>query len=206
MFKQLMLVLSLVISFGFGSTMAQGTPAAEIDLDNDDFGDLPGIQAGWSRLWLVESGGATATPGSIRMFTLGALEFDTENHASQVYDAMVASIESDDATSLIDSPQFGDRSFSFTAEGSMMSANSVILVVQDGSVLFLLNETGEDVSADRVQDVAAHVMEAEMGPDPVKFSEDGGSTGGVYDRFPPADSEIFTGFDVVRDVNILTVD
>jgi hypothetical protein len=122
---------------------------------------------------------------------------------SQIDEAQEAG-EMPEGTELKDLEDFDKDGFIATLNMEDMDVYSAILVLVDGNQVFMIVAIDVDVeSAEaKVTDIAKYVVDAEVENDEVTFSEDGTSTGGVFDRMPEAGHELVSDLPSVSDTEL----
>ena len=200
----LLLAFSLVGGTGVG---------AQDDLE-DEFqpSDLEGIQYGVARSWSMdyEAMFSMTTPGAEDDFAMPSgilfmagmvLEFDNEDNAKSGYDRLTEefsaeAIMGDDGASYEEwDVETGNQSTSYHAIEDLEGVESEIVVslVQDGDYIYIISAAGSDVDLKETTKGLMGTMIDNDGSGEGEFSEDGTSTGGLWDKFPSGDDEALAG-------------
>lgn len=194
----LLLAFSLVGGTGAG---AQDEPE-EFDLSS-----FEGIQHGVSRTYTVDYEAMMAsmsTPGAEMEMPSGllsvsalVLEFDDDGNAESAFDTVKeeagSQLSSEDGEEI--DLDLGDNSVSFktTEESDGMAMDVVVTVAQQDNYIYLVYAGGSEVDVEQtVKDLTQSMIDAD-GSGEGEFSEDGTSTGGLWDKFPAADDELVSG-------------
>ena len=207
---------------------AQDDPAT----DTFNFKDLDGFQRGAGRTYIgdisVLFGGldAAATPGAdiatpdisqLGLFMIGGfvVEFDNGDNASSGLDTLADQItqstgdEEDFTFSETKIDDIGDKTKAFSGD---YSSDGI-----DGKALVILTQKGEYVYAavaisfgsdptDAVTSFVTDMANATPGDGDGTFSEDGTSTGGLWDVFPAADADYLKGLTPMSDQDLSVED
>lgn len=203
--SRLKLLLSLIAILGLGlsampvAAQDEGTPSAL-----DDPSQLEGIERAVSRDWSVDFAAMAESPeameGGLFLVSAQAMQFETDDNASAAYalylDEGVASITSD--PSLLEEAEvtheeidLGDEAYQINVIDTSEDQEGAYRVVfaRDGNFIYLVLGVASTVdSADLTNDILDYMInEGEPGDGEGTFDEEGGSEGGLWDIFPPAD-------------------
>lgn len=208
------------MAFAAIAAMLMGPPVSLARDEGNEIAALPGIQAGVSRTWQIAFSFSTPVPGSEpQAGYLGAsiLQFDTEAHARESFAIAVDGIgqtPADEATP--DVPFFvtgdfgaglGDERVAFQpADETWVPLRS--LIVRDGSLIYLVVGTGTERGdpTGAMVAIAETMLRREAGPGAGTLVADGTSSGGLWDKLPPADDPALAGLTSVSDTDPLTGD
>lgn len=224
--KKLLLTLSLLLSLGLSvSVVAAQVEAPDID-DIDVGADVEGLESIYDRTYSMDIEAMFASPDAdfedidtssfMRMISIQGMTFDSEDSANAYLDEMKSQLEQgleEDPDSFSD-VVIGDLE-GMDAEGLTLSMDmadlevgaSVIFVV-DGHQVFQIMVMDSDVASAETlaTDITQFVLDAEVETEEVSFSEDGTSTGGVFDRMPSGDDEIVGDLTSVIDSELFVGD
>lgn len=162
----------------------------------------------------------------VYMIMVMGLEFASADIADEILDGFLCSmlasyleIETDVNTAcddvtragaeLVDVEGLGDRAIEVTVvmdEDPVLgfAGNLNLLLVRDGPTVYVLLHVGPGAEGATGDALAAYLIEADTGNTEVVFDEYGGSTGGFFDRLPPADGPILADFVPVIDLDMAT--
>ncbi|HEU0164949.1 MAG TPA: hypothetical protein VFQ54_07885 [Thermomicrobiales bacterium] len=203
----------------------EGTPSADSDLD---LSNLDGLKSAVGRSYvgdvdammsaLIPSGtpGADAsTPdlSSLGLFSLTGVvaEFEKTSQAKDGFDKatdeITKSLESDDSEDAIKLEDakvsgVGDQSKAFTGtmdEGGIPLNVFVITAQQDNFIYVGVGITFADDAKDGTSDFTKAMIDGKAGKGDGTFSEDGKSTGGLWDKFPTDGDKVLQGLTVSAD-------
>lgn len=219
----LMGIMLLALTIG-QSPAAAGAAGQDVSgTEAFDFGTLEGIQEAISRTYTVDFSAmmeSIGTPGpNGEMGELPELtgvislqgtvaRFDSGDNAAAAVDTMDAELKGslegqDDAPELteIEDLELGDKSKAYTASQEIegQQTNLVVIIAQQDEFAYLTIGAVIDGDAQEVtKGLTQALIDNEAGDNAAAFSEDGTSTGGVWDKFPKADDELvadLTAFD-----------
>lgn len=203
---------------------AQDDPAT----DTFDFNDLDGFQRGAGRTYMGDLSAlfsgldAYATPGaeiatpdlnSLGLFMLGGFvaQFDNSDNASSALDKLAEQVtqstgdEEDLTFTETDVDTIGDKTKAFSGDYSEegIDGSAVLIVVQKGEYVYAavaisFGSDPKDAAVSFVTDMA----NAKPGDGDGTFSEDGTSTGGLWDVFPAADKDYLKGLTPMADEDL----
>lgn len=189
------------------SAMAQDTSKLEEE--------LPGVQAGYMRMYLpppdatpvadlIEEGTTTHTV----MFM--AYRFDSPESAASALDTYAAEGMDqffDGDTEQEEIADLGDKAIQVSGTTHAADADdpTVALLVQEGTdVYMILAMGGDDTLADKVLEATTVIIEQDEPDTELKLDPNGGSTGSVYDMFAAAeDSELVANLVPVMDMDLM---
>ena len=213
--KKLLLTLTLLLSLGFSlQGAAAQTPDASTPVMGEQM-DVEGLETVYDRTYMVDFETMMASPSAdldsaamMRVVSIQGMTFDSDDNAKKYLDDLKSQIdeakESSDEMADIEVKELEDidkDGFLITTfmEDLDMATSAIIFV--DGNQVFMIVAIDADLESSTrlVTDVATFVADAESGSDDVTFSEDGTSTGGVYDRMPVAGDELVSDLPTVSD-------
>ncbi len=219
MFRKLTLLLSLVLAMGFAvstTAAAQDVPASADDIE--------GLESGYARMYMPDFAAmieSVGTPGAemtidengVMLIMISGFTFDSEDNASKAVDLFsegmtgeTSGLEGMESSEIDD---LGDKNLLINGEtdeaGEPMATN--MLLVQDGTSMYMISVTGGELDAgtQQVQDIAQHMIDGEIETEEVTFSEDGTSTGGVFDLMPniEEDAELLSNLAPSTDMDMM---
>lgn len=207
------LLLTLVISASASAQSPQASPDATPQGTPET---LPGLEYVAARQYAPAPTEQIDTDsGAVFILSVRIYVFDSEEHANAGWESTVSStaIESDVPMESdkvvyeeIEIDGLGDRAWGTTLSAETPEGDTGhfrLVYVQDGDRLYTLNAIAGSVEATLVTDeIAAHMVDAEPGDGEVQFSEDGTSTGGVWDLLPGADDEILGEMEAFADAEL----
>ena len=198
----LLVVLSTVI---WSIPVAAQTPAASPEASPAPV-TLGGLMEGVSRQYTADPELVPAeNPDEFSVITANIFRFDTAERAEAAWQSL-----RDNAAQQMQLPAAGGigeieikeeelENLGDRAHVVWLSANPEenvtgyfrAVYVQDGDLLYLITAIGGNEEATlRADDLAHAIAEREAGTGPATFNPDGTSTGGLWDKFPDADSEV----------------
>lgn len=182
--------------------LALGAPAAAIAQRDDSTPDLypgvEGIETSYARF-------ITAMPDAMPIINILGMSFDTKEHAQTFHHGLVEATLTDlDETELppgavlestdieptnVDDDVEVARVTALGGEDAYAMVFTFIRIADTTFVVFVV-ASSDDEALSFAQDTTTFILESEPETDTVSFSEDGTSTGGVFDRMPSADDEL----------------
>lgn len=191
-------------------------PGAAGALAQDEEGvapaELEGLQRAVSRTLGLDYPAifaAMATPGSnvgppqgIIFFWGTILELDSAGHASAAIDRLDAAASVDDGITVVDAPvtaidlALGDRSFAYSEVQDVDGQHSesiLALVQRENYVYFVVLTAVDDDAPARVAEFVTHMLDTPTGEGNGTYDAAGGSTGGLWDKYPPRDHPALAG-------------
>lgn len=227
--KKLFITLSLLLTLGFASSGAaaqtDGVEAPEVNLDAAY--DVEGLQSVYDRTFSVDFEAMMASPDAdpesldmsamMNVITIQGITFDNDDNAQAYIDDMKSQMEQ--AVEEGDAATFEDMEISdldgFDVEGIRVDMNmpdldvaASMIIFSDGNHVFQVMVMNADLATAQAStdEVTQFVIDADSETDEVTFSDDGTSTGGVFDRMPAADDEIVGDLTSVMDTEIHIAD
>lgn len=201
--------LLAVVLFAFSLVGGTGVGAQDDMEDSLQPSDLEGIQYGVSRSWTMdyEAMMADTTPSADMALPEGVLfiasmvlEFDDDGNAEAGFDAFMDDFEAEDIMSSDDATveewdiELGNQSASYYTIEDVEGVESevVVSVVQEDNYLYIVTGagSGEDMKATGTSLIETMIDNDGSGEG--EFSEDGTSTGGLWDKLPGADDDAVT--------------
>jgi len=200
-------LLALVL-FAFSLVGGTGVGAQD-DMDDDlQPSDLDGIEYGVSRSWSMdyEAMFADTTPSADMampegvLFMVGmVLEFDNEGNAEAGFEAFLDDFDTDELSTSDDVTveewdiDLGNQNSSYytTEEIEGVQSDVVISVVQEDSYLYVVSAAGSGEDMKEVSKTLIESMIDNDGSGEGEFNEDGTSSGGLWDKLPGADDDLF---------------
>lgn len=212
------LKLSALLALMFlAFSLVGGTGVGAQDDAEDAFqpGDLEGLEYGVSRFYVVDYAAmfAMSTPDAEMTMPSGTqyiggmvLEFDDSSNAEVGYDRVLEVIDeellTDDQTVEEFDVELGNASIGFvsTDESDGVETQSIVIMVQEDNVVYLTSvaSSGADMTDDATSFTEALIDNDGSGEG--EFHEDGTSTGGLWDKFPSSDDEMFTDLVVTDEI------
>lgn len=216
--KKILLGLSMILMLGLS---AQGTMAQSLD-------DAEGVDTIYSRLYSTTNSSAapaaaapkapnSASPSSAstnleadaverRSAEIIGMTFSSEDDAQAFVDDLHGSIEEASAEEAAEA-EAEVKDLEQDAHGFFAVMNvkntgvNAIIVMADGNQVFIIDVMvpEREESIELVNNLADFVLEHETESEDVFFSEDGTSTGGVFDRMPESDDELVSELGGARD-------
>ena len=197
MFRKFALLMSLFLTLGSTTALAQDDAAPVADLD--------GLESAYSRIY-APAFNAEGTPGAqsmerVTVLTVTGYAFESDDAAASALaplgDEVINAIpvSHDIAGEPVD--DLGDSAILHSGEFEDVNGAMAIhmVTVQDGARIYQVSLAGagpEDGGA-LVQDSAQHMLDGEVDTDEVTLNNDGTSTGGVFDLMPTKDDTDLTG-------------
>lgn len=197
-----LLAFSLVGGTGVG---AQDDAEAEFEPS-----DLSGIEAGVARSYSVdyEALYSQSTPGAEMEMPSGilfiggmVLEFNDNGNAESGFDTLIEELNVDEMALSEDEAveeydvDLGNKSKGFFSvdETDGVETQTVITIVQEDSFIYVISAAGSDVDMKESAKSLAETLMGNDGSGEGEFNADGTSTGGLWDKFPGSDDELFAG-------------
>ena len=216
--KKLILTLTLLLSLGFSlQGVAAQTPDASTPVMGADM-DIEGLESAYDRTYMVDFEAMMASPSAdldemdmsamMRVVSVQGMTFDSDDNAKKYLDDMKSQIEeaqangdemADIEVSELESIDKDGLIITTYMEDLEMGTAAIIFV--DGNQVFMIVAIDADLEASSAlaTDLATYVADAESETDDVNFSEDGTSTGGVFDRMPVAGDDLVSDLPTVTD-------
>lgn len=203
----------LLAAMLFGFTMLGGTGVGAQDAEEFSPADLEGIQYANMRSYSIDYSslmdGSSSTPGvelSMPEGLLGlnavVIEFDDDGNAEKGFDTLVEQFESDESFTEGAEDEWdidlGNKSKSLTGTEETEGVETTIglTVVQEDNYVYFVSAYGSDFDAQDTLKQYTEKMLDNDGSGEGEFSEDGTSTGGLWDKFPAADDELVSDLTV----------
>jgi hypothetical protein len=173
-------------------------------------GDLDGIQNAISRTYALDYSAmmeSMSTPDAEFSMPTGIIgiggviiEFDSDDNAATAFGKLQEDVLSDDTFAPdTDVAEFeldaGDQGTAYagTYETDGQQSEDDLAIVQAGNAVYIVYASGIETDVQPVvTDFVQHLIDTE-GSGAGEFSEDGTSTGGLWDKFPAADDELVAG-------------
>lgn len=210
--KKLLIALSFLLTLSFSATgVAAQVQAPDLDgVDTSAAYDVEGLQSVYDRTFAADYEAMLASPDAdlenldtaalMRVITIQGMTFDNEDNAKGYIDEMKEQFDKaaeEDPTTfegmeLTDIEDFDVEGVKITMDMPDLEMGSVIYVFVDGSNVFqvMTIDGNLDDANTSASEVTQFVIDAEIESDEVSLSEDGTSTGGVFDKFPTAEDEV----------------
>lgn len=208
--KKILLTITMLLTLALS---AQGV-AAQVEapeIESVDYSEIDGLQSVYSRAYTVDFMAMMSSPDAnleemdmaamMRNISIQGYTFESEDQAKAFLDTTKEEAEG----GLTEAEDLGEVEMkdleAVDKEGVTMTmvmdleGESIAMTVHmfvDGNHLFMVISTDSDLDASnsKADAVAQYVVDAEVQNEEVTFSEDGTSTGGVFDRMPTSDDEI----------------
>ena len=174
-----------------------------------------GLQMAISRQYGVDPDAPVASPeahaGAPFTMTARVLAYDTEEQAAAAYAALIAdavgqveslgvNMASQVAEEEID--DLGDGAHGLTLQSTRDSISGYIrfIFVREGSTVFVVSAIAGSDEGVRISDrMAATMLDREPGEDDADFDAGGGSSGDLWELFPPEGDPVLEGLVIIRD-------
>lgn len=222
--KKLMLTLAVLFTLAFSiqGVAAQtddSTPAAPMG----ELMQAEGLVSAYDRTYMVDFEALMASPSAdmasmdtaamMRVVSITGMTFDSDDNAKAYVDDVKSQLEdAEQAGELPEGTEVreledGDiDKDGIIATMSMedLGVNTAIMVFVDGDQVFMIVAIDADVASAEamVTGLATHIVGTEIQNDEVTFSDDGTSTGGVFDRMPEAGHELVSDLPSVSDTEL----
>lgn len=225
--KKLLITLSLLLTFGFAASgvaaQTEGVEAPDLEAAMAEAYDVEGLQSVYDRTYMIDIAALMSSPDAdmesldvsvmMNSISIQGMTFDNDDNAK----AYIEDMESQMNTAMEegDAETFEDMEISdlegFDVDGLRINTNmpdlevaASMVIFSDGNHVFQVMAMNADLetaqsSADAV---TQYVIDADVVNDEITFSEDGTSTGGVFDRMPPAGDEIVGDLTSVMDTEL----
>lgn len=205
--KKLFTVFAMVLTFGLlanGAVMAQGTDAQPEGLGTE-FNELDGFESAYMRSFKPEMEfnptESIDLAAVLRGVNITAVTFDSDDNAQKALDQSIKEIEATDPAQIkelgiewekTDIGDGGINAIMTMDMGDGLSLNMNMMVFRDGNTFFQVISIDSDADAAKklANDVTEYILDHEVQDETVSFNEEGGSTGGVFDRMPKTGDEI----------------
>lgn len=206
-------ICSLVGTMAFGAATsaiaAQATPT--------EISQLPGVQSGVARSWQIPFSWSTPESSDepqVGYLAASIIQFDTEAHAEESFGIVVAGVQEtpvDEATPDVHffvsadfGGELGDERVALQPADASWAPISA-LIVREGSLIYLVVGTAMqgDPSATIVA-LTETTLTRPAGSGSASLVADGTSSGGLWDKFPPASDPTVASLTVVSDTDPLT--
>lgn len=230
--KRLFVTLSLLLSLGLStvSVAAQtdpgGTPDPMAGVE-DAYRSIEGVESVYDRTFSIDPMALTSTPedgdaGQIDMsammyvISIQGITFDSEENATAYIDDMTSALEEAqgdaDAGSMLEDVEIsnlddldvdGTRIETTVPEVDLAASQ---IVFSDDNYVFqiVVIQPDMETAGSITDDIANFMIDADTETDEVTFSDDGTSTGGVFDRMPTGDDDVVGELTFVTDTTIFT--
>lgn len=218
--KKILLTITMLLTLALS---AQGV-AAQVEapeIESVDYSEIDGLQSVYSRAYTVDFMAMMSSPDAnleemdmaamMRNISIQGYTFESEDQAKAFLDTTKEEAEG----GLTEAEDLGEVEMkdleAVDKEGVTMTmvmdleGESIAMTVHmfvDGNHLFMVISTDADLDASnsKADAVAQYVVDAEVQNEEVTFSEDGTSTGGVFDRMPEA------GHELVADLTVMDME
>ena len=218
--KKILLTITMLLTLALS---AQGV-AAQVEapeIESVDYSEIAGLQSAYSRAYTVDFMAMMSSPDAnleemdmaamMRNISIQGYTFESEDQAKAFLDTTKEEAEG----GLTEAEDLGEVEMkdleAVDKEGVTMTmvmdleGESIAMTVHmfvDGNHLFMVISTDADLDASnsKADAVAQYVVDAEVQNEEVTFSEDGTSTGGVFDRMPEA------GHELVADLTVMDME
>lgn len=218
--KKILLTITMLLTLALS---AQGV-AAQVEapeIESVDYSEIDGLQSVYSRAYTVDFMAMMSSPEAnleemdmaamMRNISIQGYTFESEDQAKAFLDTTKEEAEG----GLTEAEDLGEVEMkdleAVDKEGVTMTmvmdleGESIAMTVHmfvDGNHLFMVISTDADLDASnsKADAVAQYVVDAEVQNEEVTFSEDGTSTGGVFDRMPEA------GHELVADLTVMDME
>lgn len=218
--KKILLTITMLLTLALS---AQGV-AAQVEapeIESVDYSEIDGLQSVYSRAYTVDFMAMMSSPDAnleemdmaamMRNISIQGYTFESEDQAKAFLDTTKEEAEG----GLTEAEDLGEVEMkdleAVDKEGVTMTmvmdleGESIAMTVHmfvDGNHLFMVISTDSelDASNSKADAVAQYVVDAEVQNEEVTFSEDGTSTGGVFDRMPEA------GHELVADLTVMDME
>jgi hypothetical protein len=200
------LLAMLLLAFSLG---ASGAGAQDEAVEEFDPAELEGIQHGVARYYSPDFSAmmdSVGTPGAepempTGVMSAGALvlEFDSDDNAEKALERVEQEITSEEAGMTAHMEEIdldlGDNSISYSGSEEMegMQMETVVTLVQKDNYAYMVFVGGSDVDVQSLTTDLANTLIDNDGSGEGELSDDGTSTGGLWDKFPAADDEAIAG-------------
>ncbi len=184
-----------------------------------DLNQLEGLQSGVGRFYYGDMsalmGGMMGTPSADTQMpenllvglSAAVFKFDGDDNAKKGMNTLVDELKKsmvaemgDEGTPTAeiqetDVKDIGDeaKGASTTIDEGGMSMSAYLLMVRSGDTLIFLAGNGTGNIQDTINNIGKTMADRDAGDGDGTFNEDGTSTGGLWDVFPPADDENLNG-------------
>ena len=225
--KKILITLSFLLTLGFATSgVAAQTDGVEApDLEGMEAAyDVEGLQSVYDRTFSADIEALMSSPDAdlesldmsamMSSISIQGMTFDSEDNAKAYLEQMKAemnkAIEEDDAGTLEDM-EISDLE-GFDVEGIRVDMDmpdleigvSMIIFTDGNHVFQVMVMNGDMATAQSTADeVAQFAIDAEIENEEITFSEDGTSTGGVFDRMPASGDDAVGGLEIVEDYDVL---
>lgn len=198
--------LLALLLLGFTLLGGTGVGAQETGESSLQPEELEGFEYGAMRSYTPDFSAMMASPGAdmempTGLMGLGAMvfQFDDNDHAEDAYntlkddEALTSELITEGSEEI--EVDLGDNAVGYKGSEDMegMSMETTFVLVQDGKFVYFIYAAGTEVDVQAVtEDLASHMIDTD-GEGEGEYSEDGTSTGGVWDKFPKADDDLVEG-------------
>ena len=182
---------------------------------------LEGLVEGASRQYSTDPELVPADdPEALVVITAHLFRFDSDDHARDAYGTLTENaagpllghpVPGEDGPEIEEAEidDLGDQAhavwLSATNEEEAVTGHFRLLYVQDGEFLILVTAiAGSEDATEYADDIARVMTERDAGDGEVETSEDGTSSGGIWEKFPPADDDAIEGLIPFRDTYTTT--
>lgn len=227
--KKLLLTLSMVLTLGLSvagvSAQSEGVQAPDFD-DLETELDVEGLRSVYSRTYSMDIEELMADPdfdfeemdisAMIRSVSIQGMAFENDDAASAYLEEMKTELEAtlEENPESLEGAEVSDLD-SLDINGVRVSMDmpememfvTMSLFVTDSHVFQVsVIDTDADTAHSLTDGVIQYILDAEVESDDVTFSEDGTSTGGVYDRMPGTDNDLVADLTSLTDAEIFLAD
>lgn len=188
-------LLACLLTFMIPTAAAAQTPVA-----------LEGLQVIAERQYAAETEGNIDTSGEgVFMLSVRVYVFDEADNADSTWDLLVANesveqdLPDDDSVSYekTELEDIGDRAMAINLEAEMAEDNTgvfrTVIAQRDAMIVTVNVVAGSPDGARLADDLLAEMIERDPSDSESNYDGMGGSTGGVWDVFPEADTESLQG-------------
>lgn len=229
--KRLLITVSLLLSLGLSTVGAaaqtDGVEAPDLEALEAQAYDVEGLQTVYDRTFSMDIEAMMASPdfdfesmdvsAMMKMISVQGITFDNEDNAKAYIEDMKSQMEQaqeEDEAGTFDDMEISDLE-GFDVDGIRVNMDmpdleiaSSIIIFSDGNFVFqvMTMDSDMDTAKSNVEAVAQFVIDAEIETEEVTFSDDGTSTGGVFDRMPTAEDEVIGDLTGVTDMELHVAD
>jgi hypothetical protein len=141
-------------------------------------------------------------PHGVIFLWANILEFDSAEHAGNAMDRLREAANTSDGITVSGAPvsevelDLGEESQSWleVQDVNGQRAESILTLVRQETVVYFVIMTSVDTDAQAdLTGIASHMIETPAGEGDGTFDAAGGSTGGLWDKFPPRDHPLLQG-------------
>lgn len=223
--KRIFVTLSLLLTLGLSASgvaaQTDGVQAPDLEGLEESF-DVEGLQSVYSRTFSVdfeemmaaaEDGGEMDMAAMMNTISVQGITFDSEDNAKAYIDDQKSQMEQameEDDSGAFEGMELSDLD-GFDVDGarvdmvmSEMEIHASMIMFSDGNQVYQITviNADQDTAKATADEVTQFVLDAEIENEEVTFSDDGTSTGGVFDRMPTGDDEIVGDLSTVLDMEL----